>query len=176
MSFSIQWAQISSHIQGCLLNPFLIFISWHAILHKLQEPTYPNKHPIPHQYRPGYIFFTSVVDCTDMAAQKFLEISKLILAVRTLGEANFHLKSKSQIRPVSIILWKPDSGSKEWTVFFFSNKIAARKWTSQKCPEWEINNKKLLRAKPNLFSSTLIIFNIAQRPRSRPIAAQEQTK
>ena len=73
MSFSIQGAQISSHLQHCLMNPLFIFISWHAILYEHQEPTYRNKHQIPHQYSPAYIFFTSVVDWADMAAQKFLE-------------------------------------------------------------------------------------------------------
>lgn len=39
--------------------------------------------------RPTYIFFTSVVDWADMAAKKFLEKWKLLLALRTPGEANF---------------------------------------------------------------------------------------
>ena len=43
------------------------------MLCKRQEPTYRKRQRIPHQYSPAYIFFTSVVDCTDMAAQKFLE-------------------------------------------------------------------------------------------------------
>ena len=50
-------------------------------MHKLQEPTYPNKHPLANQYRPIHIFFTSVVDWANMAAKKFLKILKLFLDV-----------------------------------------------------------------------------------------------
>ena len=117
MSFSIQGAQNASHIQDCPMKGVFISISWHAILHKLQKPTYRNKHLIPCPYRLANIFFTSVVDWADIADQKFLEISKFILAVWPLGEAIFALESKSQFDLLASLFESPSWEAWKWHIF-----------------------------------------------------------
>ena len=91
MSFSIQGAQIASHIEDCQINPSFIFISWHALLHELRDSTCPKKHPIPNQYRPTYIFFTSVVGWAYITAQKFPWKMKIHFGCASTRGSYFHL-------------------------------------------------------------------------------------
>ena len=121
MSFSIQWAQISSHIQGCLFNPILIFISWHAILHKLQEPTYRNKRLIPEQYRPTHLFFTSRLDWADMAAQKFPWKIKIHFDCVSSRGSYFHLGIWIKNMTCEYYSLKAQFGKQGSDIFFYGN-------------------------------------------------------
>ena len=164
MSFSIQGAQIASHIQDCLMKGVFIFISWHAILHKLQKPTYRNKHLIPCPYRLANIFFTSVVDCADMADQKFLEISKFILAVWPLGEAIFALESKSQFDLLASLFESPSWEARKWHTFFTATK-SLKENGLHKMLQWrtkERKSKKLLRGQPTISIQIFLQHNLRE--------------
>ena len=123
MSFSIQWAQISSHIQGCLMNPLLIFISRHAILHKLQEPIYPNKHPIANLYRPTHIFFTSRLDWANMPAQKFPWKIKIHFGCASSRGSYFHLGIWIKNSTCEYYSLKASLNSKEVAKVFSSSPV-----------------------------------------------------
>ena len=156
MSFSIQGAQIASHVQDCQINASFIFISWHALLHELRESTCSKKHPIPNQYRPTYIFFTSVVGWAYIAAQKFPWKMKTHLGCASTRGSYFHLGVWITNATCEYYSLKALLNSKEVAkvLFFFSskeNKLLARMW-------WPTHSKQFFKG----MLVTLLIWSVGE--------------